>query len=349
MKSPPPPLSAMPEVAAGAPGRVIGREPERVREQSVAEDVFAVARQTRATGRSGLVAIGAQAALPTHDAAMARERARAAGRRRAVGPALGLWNRIAARRETCAHDRALRCPRGRSRARGRGRRARALIVRCRRRSARLIGHWPRVRACGAQPARHEIGSRCGVAQRHGHRIERGAARQVRVTGADEVVELHEHVLNARARAHALEVGQRRHRVARSAASLGRRRRDAPASWTIRSAPPRRRATPSASRSWTSVLMTTAPTFTQSNEPLVPGSTETVAFIAPGSSGKLAKVSTSKPASLPNGFVATTRLSALDAVLRIRTRSGLFDWPLATNMRQPRIRGHACRLRRSPRA
>ena len=55
----------------------------------------------------------------------------------------------------------------------------------------------------------------------------------------------------------------------------------------------------------------------------------MAFIAPASSGTPGKVTTSKPVLLRNGFTATSWLSAGEAVLRICTRSLLFDWPSAT--------------------
>jgi hypothetical protein len=78
-----------------------------------------------------------------------------------------------------------------------------------------------------------------------------------------------------------------------------------------------------------MLITTELQLTQSEEPVVPGSTVTVAFIAPGSRGTLWKVTASKPVFAPKGLMETTRLSPAEAVLVICTRSVLFDWPSAT--------------------
>jgi len=87
--------------------------------------------------------------------------------------------------------------------------------------------------------------------------------------------------------------------------------------------------PSPSRSCTTMLIATELQLRQSKEPLPPGSTVTVAFIAPGSSGRFSKVVASKPVFALNGLMATTRLSAAEAVLVICTRSVLFACPSAT--------------------
>src|SRR4029453_11680523 len=49
---------------------------------------------------------------------------------------------------------------------------------------------------------------------------------------------------------------------------------------------------------------------QSKEPLPPGSTVTVAFIAPGSSGTFWKVTASNPVFPPKGLMATSRFSGV---------------------------------------